>query len=167
MSILRHLEKLVREMISEKAYPVLAKVDRLSPDSYTCDCVELSNLGEETKIIYTRVQIPRLIASKNGGIFLTPNKGTVVLLNFLNGDKNYPIISAMIGGDKKPNSPEDKLIITAGGKDLGKILVDMCKKISELTTTGSPTTQTLRPDQITDWKMFIENDIKKLFSVKK
>jgi len=167
MDILDKIERLVKLIIKEKvAMPILAKIDKIDTKEYTCDCVELTNELEETKTIYTRVRIPRMIASKDGGIFLTPNKGTVVLLNFLNGDRNYPIISAILGGDHTPNSPEDKLVIKAGGKDLGEILVVMCEKISALITVGSPTTQTLRPDQKLDWEMFVEQEIKKLFEVK-
>lgn len=165
--ILSNLERLVKIIIKEKvALPILAKVDRHSSDSYTCDCIELDNEGQETKTIYTRVRIPRLIASKDGGIFLTPNKGTVVLLNFLNGDRNFPIISAVLGGRHSPDSQENKLVITANGKDLGGILVAICEKISALITVGSPTTQTLRPDQKLDWEMFVEQEIKKLFEVR-
>jgi len=165
-NILQSLEKLVRNIIDEKSYPVLAKIDKVDTKEYYCDCIELTNLGEETKTIYTRVKIPKLLASKDGGIFLTPNKGIIVLLNFLNGDRNYPIISAIIGGRHSPDFQENKLIITANGKDLGEILVSICDKISQLKTTGSPTTQVMSPDQVTDWEMFIENDIKKLFEVK-
>ena len=166
MNILQQVEKLVKTIIKEKvAMSILAKIDKIDTKEYTCDCIELTNDLEDTKTIYTRVKIPKLIASKDGGIFLTPNKDTIVLLNFLNGDRNYPIISAVLGGKHTPNSPEDKLVIKAGGKDLGGILVAMCDKISGLTTAGSPTTQTLRPDQIADWEMFVEQEIKQLFEV--
>lgn len=165
--ILENIEKLIIEIIREKAVmPVLTKISKVDGKDYTCDCVELDNEGQELDTIYTRVKIPKFLASKDGGIFLTPNEGTIVLLNFLNGDRNYPIISAIMGGRYAPHSEQNKLVIGANGKDLGEILVAICEKVSELTTTGSPTTQTLRPDQVSDWKMFVEQEIKELFSIR-
>ncbi|MGL5956785.1 MAG: hypothetical protein ACRC0X_09370 [Brevinema sp.] len=167
MTVLQQIEKLIHIVINEKiASPVLAKISKVDNKEYTCDCIELDNEGQELETIYTRVKIPKLLASKDGGIFLTPSKGTVVLLNFLNGDRNYPMISAVMGGSHSPISEENKLVITANGKDLGEILVTICQKISALQTAGSPTTQTLRPDQIADWEIFIEQEIKSLFEVK-
>ena len=161
--LFEQIKILIRNTIKENAFPCFAKIYEVQSKEYTCHCRELTNDLEETETIYTRVQIPKLVASKEGGIFLTPNKDTLVLLNFLNGDRNYPIISAILGEENFPNSPVDKLVIKAGGKDLGEILIAMCKKISGITTAGSPTTQTLRPDQIVDWEKFVEQEIKQLF----
>ncbi len=161
-NLLQQIEKLIKTVIKENvASPCLAKIDKV--DKYTCDCIELTNDGQETDTIYTRVLIPKLLASKDGGIFLTPSKGTTVLINFLNGDRNYPIISAVMGGQTSHSGMENKLVISANGKDLGTILVTMCEKVSELTTAGSPSTQTVRPDQIAEWKLFVEQEIKALF----
>ena len=161
--LFEQIKILIRNTIKENAFPCFAKIYEVQTKEYTCHCRELTNDLEETETIYTRVQIPKLVASKEGGIFLTPNKDTLVLLNFLNGDRNYPIISAILGEENFPNSPVDKLVIKAGGKDLGEILIAMCKKISGITTAGSPTTQTLRPDQIVKWDEFVEQEIKQLF----
>lgn len=110
MSILQNIEKLIEQKIKERvATPIMAKIDRHSPDSYTCDCIELTNDGQETDTIYTRVEIPKLLASKDGGIFFTPNKGTIVLINFLNGDRNYPIISAVMGTETSYNAKENTM----------------------------------------------------------
>ncbi len=161
--ILENLEKLIRQIIKEEvAHPVLAKIDKSLTD-YTCDCVELTSDGQETDTIYTRVQIPKLLASKDGGIYLTPSKGTTVLINFLNGDRNLPVISAIMGGQSSHSGIENKLLISANGKDLGSILVTMCDKITSLTTVGSSATQSLQPSQIVEWKLFMETDIKALF----
>ncbi len=163
--ILENLEKLIRQLIKEEvAHPVLAKIDKSLTD-YTCDCVELTSDGQETSTIYTRVQIPKLLASKDGGIYLTPSKGTTVLLNFLNGDRNFPVIAAVMGGQSSHLGVENKLSISANGKDLGTILVTMCDKISALTTVGSSASQTMQPSQIIEWKLFVETDIKTLFDI--
>ncbi|MGL4677174.1 MAG: hypothetical protein ACRCWI_05860 [Brevinema sp.] len=100
MGILEDLEKVIELKIKENiASPVLAKIERVDHKEYTCDCIELTNEGQELDTIYTRVKIPKLLASKDGGIFMSPSKEAVVLLNFLNGDRNYPIISAVMGSE--------------------------------------------------------------------
>ncbi|SFB95873.1 hypothetical protein SAMN02745150_01442 [Brevinema andersonii] len=129
--ILEQLEILIRNIVSENAFPVLAKVDRIDTRNYVCDCIELSNTGEETKTIYTRVALPKLWGAAQGGIWMSPSKGTVVLLNFLNGDRNYPIISAVMGSAQKENAPEDALIVKAGNTELR---LDSNIKISAGTT---------------------------------
>lgn len=116
--ILEQLEILIRNIVSENAFPVLAKVDRLDTKNYVCDCIELSNTGEETNTIYTRVAIPKLWGASQGGIWMAPSKGAVVLLNFLNGDRNYPVIAAVMGSSAKENAPEDTLIVKAGNTEL-------------------------------------------------
>ena len=115
MNILQQVEKLVKLVIKEKvAMPLLAKVDKLDTKEYTCDCIELTNELEETKTIYTRVKIPRMWGAEKSGVWMSPSKGAIVLLNFLNGDRNYPIISAIMGSDQKEDAPEDTLIIKCG-----------------------------------------------------
>ena len=179
MNILQQVEKLVKLVIKEKvAMPLLAKVDKIDTKEYTCDCIELTNELEETKTIYTRVKIPRMWGAEKSGVWMSPSKGAIVLLNFLNGDRNYPIISAVMGSDQKEKAPEntliikcgeteirldDKIVIKAGGVSLGKLLEDMASYVAELTTVGSPTTQTLRPDQIAKWKLLKSVKINTLF----
>lgn len=116
--ILEQLEILIRNIVSENAFPVLAKVDRIDTKNYVCDCIELSNTGEETNTIYTRVAIPKLWGTAQGGIWMAPSKGTVVLLNFLNGDRNYPVIAAVMGSSAKETAPEDTFIVKVGSTEL-------------------------------------------------
>ncbi len=157
MSILQNIEALVRAVIEEKiACPALAKIDKVHTD-YTCDCTDDDNT------IYTKVMIPKLLASSDGGIFMTPATGTSVLLNFVGGDRNKPVIAAVMGGNAVPFSPENKIVIQAGGKDLGGLLSSMCDKIAQTTTVGSMGTSTLQPDQIAAWQIFAETEIKALF----
>lgn len=68
--ILEQLETLIRNIVSENAFPVLAKVDRIDTSNYTCDCIELSNTGEETNTIYARVAIPKLWGTSQGGVWM-------------------------------------------------------------------------------------------------
>lgn len=116
--ILEQLETLIRNIVSENAFPVLAKVDRIDTSNYTCDCMELSNTGEETQTIYTRVAIPKLWGTAQGGVWMSPSKGAVVLLNFLNGDRNYPVIAAVMGSSEKETALEDTLLIKIGQTEL-------------------------------------------------
>lgn len=116
--ILEQLEILIRKIISENSFPVLAKVDRVDTKNYICDCIELSNTGGETNTIYTRVAIPKLWGTEQGGIWMAPSKGSVVLLNFLNGDRNYPVIAAVMGSAQKETAPEDTFIVKLGNTEL-------------------------------------------------
>ncbi|MGL5956389.1 MAG: hypothetical protein ACRC0X_07305, partial [Brevinema sp.] len=96
-----------------------------------------------------------------------PQIGSLVLLNFLNGDLNFSIISAIINAKDSPDFqdlPENKLAIRSNGKDLGEILLEMCRMVTSLKTVGSPTTQTLDPSQILEWQLFMENEIKEMFA---
>ncbi len=86
-----------------------------------------------------------------------------MLLNFLGGDRNKPVIAAVMGGSTLPMSIQNKVVIKAGGKDLGGLLSSMCDKIAQTTTVGSMGTSTLQPDQIAAWKIFAETEIKALF----
>lgn len=129
--ILEQLETLIRNIVSENAFPVLAKVDRVDTKNYACDCIELSNTGEETNTIYARIAIPKLWGTSQGGIWMSPSKGAVVLLNFLNGDRNYPVIAAVMGSSAKESAPEDTLLIKIGTTE---IRLDDNIKISAGTT---------------------------------
>ena len=179
MNILDQVEKLVKLIIKEKvAMPILAKVDKIDTKEYTCDCIELTNELEETKTIYTRVKIPRIWGAEKSGIWMSPSKGAIVLLNFLNGDRNYPIISAVMGSDQKEKAPEntliikcgeteirldDKIIIKAGGESLGDLLKDIAGNVADLKTFGSPTAQQIFPDQKTWWEQLKMTVLPKIF----
>ncbi|MGL5956211.1 MAG: hypothetical protein ACRC0X_06350, partial [Brevinema sp.] len=89
-----YLEKFVSMLINEKAFPALARITKINGER--CECIELTNFEEETPTIFPNVRIPKFIASKDGGIWAKPQIGSLVLLNFLNGDLNFSIISAII-----------------------------------------------------------------------
>lgn len=160
--ILDNIKKLISQMVNEKAFPVLAKVSAIDTSQYTCDCIELTPLGEELPTTYTRVMIPKLWGAGNSGIWMSPAKDAIVLLNFLNGDRNYPVISAVMGSDSSENCPKDTLIIK--NKDveiriddkvliknniasLGEIIEELATKMAGLQTRGSAVTQFVDPAQ--------------------
>ncbi|SFB88621.1 hypothetical protein SAMN02745150_01195 [Brevinema andersonii] len=116
--ILEQLETVIRNIIEEYAFPVLAKVSSIDTKNYTCDCKELTNTGEETETVYTRVSIPKFWGTAQGGVWMSPSKGAIVLLNFLNGDRNDPIIAAVMGTSTKENAPEDTLMVKSGNSEI-------------------------------------------------
>lgn len=117
--ILEQIERLIKEIIVETVkMPVLAKIDKVSAEDYTCDCIELTNSLEETETTYTRVEIPKLWGTESGGVFMSPSKGAIVLLGFLNGKRNHPIISAVMGSDHKEKALEDTYIVKCGDTEI-------------------------------------------------
>lgn len=112
MDMLGNIEQLVKLVVYEEiALPRLAKVISTDSQEYYCDCVSLDQNGNDSQEIYTRVLIPKLWGTTQGGIFAFPEKGTVVLINFINGDKNLPVISAVIGSNHKETINQNSLII--------------------------------------------------------
>lgn len=134
--IVAKIEKLIRKLMGEQAQACLAKVEKVytQADKYCAECRQLANTGEETDTVYTEVAIPKLWGTENGGIWMTPSKGAVVLLNFLGGDRNYPIIAAVLGcshgGERAERTggasarpceiehPENELIIKMGETEI-------------------------------------------------
>ena len=174
----QNLNNLVNNSIVNFSSPTLAEISEVDHENYTCKCIGLTKTGEKTNVVYPVVSIPKFWASSTGGIFMAPSPETTVLLNFLDNDTNFPVIAAIMGSKHSEESKEDTLIITcgdtkliiddkifisAGGVSLGKLLEDMASYVAELTTIGSPTTQTLRPDQIAKWELLKSEKINILF----
>ena len=172
------LSNLVNNSIVNFSSPTLAEISEVDHENYTCKCIGLTKTREKTNVVYPEVSIPKFWASSTGGIFMAPSPETTVLLNFLDNDTNFPVIAAIMGSKHSEESKEDTLIITcgdtkliiddkifisAGGVSLGKLLEDMASYVAELTTIGSPTTQTLRPDQVTKWELLKSKKINILF----
>ncbi|MGL5721596.1 MAG: hypothetical protein ACRCY4_04270 [Brevinema sp.] len=174
------IEKLIRRIVNERGHPCLGKVEKTftEADKYFAEVRELDNEGNPTDTIYMDVRIPKLWGSENGGIWMTPSKGAIVLLSFLNGDRNYPIISSVLGGATQEEHPENTLIIKQGDMELrlsekvvlknshgslGEILSDMADKVAGLQTIGAPAPHSLSPAQIIKWKSLKEEKIKGLF----
>ena len=146
----QNLNNLVNNSIVNFSSPTLAEISEVDHENYTCKCIGLTKTGEKTNVVYPVVSIPKFWASSTGGIFMAPSPETTVLLNFLDNDTNFPVIAAIMGSKHSEESKEDTIIITcgdtkliiddkiflsAGGKNIGKLLTDMATKISELKTT--------------------------------
>ena len=172
------LNGFINSAITNFSSPTLAEISEVDHENYTCKCIGLTKNREKTDVVYPEVPIPKFWASSTGGIFMAPSPETTVLLNFLDNDTNFPVIAAIMGSKHSEESKEDTLIITcgdtkliiddkifisAGGVSLGKLLEDMASYVAELTTIGSPTTQTLRPDQIAKWELLKSEKINILF----
>ncbi|MGL4562248.1 MAG: hypothetical protein ACRCVW_00115 [Brevinema sp.] len=114
--MIEQINKLIRQKIAQKAFPVLATISKIysSKNEYFVDCKELSNEKEETKTIYTRVPLPKYWGTKNGGIWMTPSVGSTGLISFLNGDKNFPIITNILESGHEENHKENSLLIKIG-----------------------------------------------------
>lgn len=178
--ILEKIEQLIRKILDERTFPCLARIEKTYTEKaqYYAECRELYNNGEETETVYIDVAVPKLWGTEKGGIWMTPCKGAVVLLSFLNGDRNYPIIAAVMGSGAEEKHPENELIIKCGEMELriadkivlknaqgslGEILGDMADKISNMQTIGAPSPHKLAPDQIAEWKMLKSSKIEGLF----
>jgi len=149
--IKQNLNNLINSAITNFASPTLAEISEVDHENYTCKCIGLSKTGEKTDVVYPVVPIPKFWASSTGGIFMAPSPETIVLLNFLDNDTNYPIIATIMGSDHSEESKEDTLIITCGktkliiddkkiflsadGVNLGQLLTDMIDTITKLETT--------------------------------
>ena len=148
--IKQNLNNTAKTTVTNFAGPRLAEISEVDHENYTCKCVGLTKTGEKTDVVYPAVPIPKFWASSTGGIFMVPSPETTVLLNFLDNDTNYPVIASIIGSDHSEESKEDTLIITcgdtkliiddriflsAGGKNVGQLLTDMADNISKLKTT--------------------------------
>ena len=146
----QNLGNLINTTFTNFAAPTLAEISEVNHENYTCKCTGISKTGEKTDVVYPKVPIPKFWASSTGGIFMAPSPKSIVLLNFLDNDTNYPIIVSIMGSDHSEKSKEDTLIITcgntklilddriflsAGGKNIGKLLTDMADNISKLKTT--------------------------------
>ena len=149
--IKQNLNNLINSAITNFASPTLAEISEVDHENYTCKCIGLTKTGEKTDVIYPIVPIPKFWASSTGGIFMAPSPKTIVLLNFLDNDTNYPVIASIMGSDHSEESKENTIIITSDktkliiddkkiflssdGVNLGKLLTDMATKISEIKTT--------------------------------
>ncbi|MDK2818977.1 MAG: hypothetical protein KFW21_05970 [Spirochaetota bacterium] len=190
-TIKQHLDDLIKSAITNFASPTLAQISEVNNDNYTCKCIGLTKTGEKTNLIYPDVLIPKFWASSKGGIFMAPSPDTIVVLNFLDNDTNYPIITAIIGSNYSEESKEDTLIITCGdtklilddkislsanGVNLGELLKEIADKIIDLKTTNlasiscpayviAPMTASLTLDisQQGEWKTLKSEKINKLF----
>ena len=163
------LNGFINSAITNFSSPTLAEISEVDHENYTCKCIGLTKNREKTDVVYPEVPIPKFWASSTGGIFMAPSPETTVLLNFLDNDTNFPVIAAIMGSKHSEESKEDTLIITcgdtkliiddkiflsAGGKNIGKLLTDMATKISELKTTiQTPLTSIVKgavsPDGVT------------------
>ena len=178
--IVEKIERLVRRIVGERALPCLGKVEKIKTEAmhYVAEIRELDNGGNDTETTYIDVRIPKLWGSENGGIWMTPSKGAIVLLSFLNGDRNYPIITAVMGSSAQEEHPLDELIIKQGDMELrlsskvvlknasgslGEILSDMADKVAGLQTIGAPSPHTLSPAQVVEWKILKSQKIEGLF----
>ncbi|MGL4388431.1 MAG: hypothetical protein ACRCTJ_03460 [Brevinema sp.] len=114
--MIEQIDNMIRERIRQKSFPVLAKISKIyqSKDKYFVDCIELSNEEEETNTTLTRVPLPKYWGTKKGGIWMTPSIGAKALVSFLNGDKNFPIITNILGSDHEEAHQEDSLLIKIG-----------------------------------------------------
>lgn len=157
------IEKRVRALVVS---PCLAKI--VCVNGNLCDCEGIDMDDPDSRVVYPKLEIPILLGTKGGGIGGKPGVGSIVLLNFLNGDRSHPIISALIKGESSgdfSSLPKDKIKISSNGKDLGEMLVKFCDMISELQTTGSMGPSTMSPNQIFEWKLFVDKEIKGMFAV--
>ena len=193
----------INTAITNFSGPRLAEISEVDHENYTCKCIGLTKNREKTNVVYPEVPIPKFWASSTGGIFMAPSPETTVLLNFLDNDTNFPVIAAIMGSKHSEESKEDTLIITcgdtkliiddkiflsAGGKNIGKLLTDMATKISELKTTiQTPLTSIVKgalgpdgvtgtgllssgsipldPGQIPYWTSDLPTEIKTLFHI--
>ncbi|MGL4393995.1 MAG: hypothetical protein ACRCS8_02075 [Brevinema sp.] len=127
--MLTQIENLIRQRINQKAFPVLAKITKIytDKDKYYIDCKELNYEGEETSTMLTRVPLPKFWGTMKGGIWMTPSTGATVLVSFLGGDKNFPIVSSVMGSTHEEIHPENTLLIKIGETSLeindGSILI--------------------------------------------
>ena len=148
------LNGFINSAITNFSSPTLAEISEVDHENYTCKCIGLTKNREKTDVVYPEVPIPKFWASSTGGIFMAPSPETIVLLNFLDNDTNFPVIAAIMGSKHSEESKEDTLIITcgdtkliiddkiflsAGGKNIGQLLTDMIKTITELKTTTDAT----------------------------
>lgn len=153
-----------------RAFPCLAKVEKTytAADKYCADCRGLNPDGSEAKTLYVEALVPKLVGAVEGGIWLAPAEGSLVLLNFLDGERSRPVIAALIGGKTEIEHPENELIIKMGQTELrladkvilknasaslGALLGDIASLSTELKTIGAPSPHSLSPDLIAKWEI--------------
>ena len=189
--VINDFDKIFDSAITNFSSPTLAEISEVDHENYTCKCIGLTKNREKTDVVYPEVPIPKFWASSTGGIFMAPSPETIVLLNFLDNDTNFPVIAAIMGSKHSEESKEDTIIITcgdtkliiddkiflsAGGVNLGDLLKEMADKIADLKTTNiepvkcpgyvaAPTTVNLTLDigQQGEWKQLKSQKIEKLF----
>lgn len=128
--MIKQIENLIRKRILQKAFPVLAKITKIYSlsDQYFIDCKELTNMEEETNTLYTRVPLPKYWGTDQGGIWMMPSVGATALISFLNGDRNFPIITNIMGSSHSESFKENNLLIKIGNTQFsienGKTIID-------------------------------------------
>ncbi len=124
-SIIEKIEKIVRKEIEKLRFSEIAVVSAIYPfseseDNYECD-VTLKNSGLELKRV--SVSTPRI------GTAEVPNKGDLVLVDFVRGDPNAPVITGRLYNDedRPPLNKENEIIqwLPLHGEDNKKIIKEM------------------------------------------
>lgn len=124
-SLIEIIEKIVRKEIEKLRFSEMGVVSAIYPyseneDNYECD-VKLKNSGLELKRV--SVTAPRM------GTAEIPNKGDLVLIDFVRGDSNAPIITGRLYNDedRPPPNKENEIIswLPLHAKDKEKIITEM------------------------------------------
>lgn len=160
---INELTILIRRIINEKSFPTLAKIDKIHND-YHADCIVLDAHGIETQTIYVNLAIPCFVGSQ-GSITLEPKIGTLVVIDFLYGDKNKPIIVNVIGEGKPQNnaltikskqtilSLGEKIILKNQSQNLKDLLEEIIQQILKIQILHPMDGMlSISPDQIIAWE---------------
>lgn len=95
------------------SFPTEAKVIKVYTDKgkYYLDAKELDLDGSEAKVIYPKIEIPKIWGAKEGGLFCLPSKGSIVRINFKKGNKNFPYVESILGSDFDLEHKENEFIL--------------------------------------------------------
>lgn len=111
MGIYENLERFIPVIVNENfRFSSLAKITKIHPNHYQCDCIAINMQGEELSQKYINVPIPKMIGIQQGGIFALPSKGSVVLIHFINGEIHSPVISSIIDNHHHEKLSENTLL---------------------------------------------------------
>ncbi|MGL4367587.1 MAG: hypothetical protein ACRCTQ_04845 [Brevinemataceae bacterium] len=151
---LEMIEKIIDMHINSYQRPKLAKVSDFNPSKYTCDCIILESDGTEAvdKNIVYDVPVPKIWGTNQAGIWTSISKDSIVLLNFIEGYIERPIITAVMGTEVNQTVPDNTLLIKnnsasinvgskirieANEQNLGNLINELITEIKNITISAS------------------------------
>lgn len=109
----RAFDEYIDSLINKYKFPCQAKITKVYTDEgkYYLDCKELDFNGDETDILFPKVEIPKLWGGEKTAVLCIPSADSIASIGFFNGNIHLPFVINIMGSSFDTEHKENEFIV--------------------------------------------------------